>query len=260
MSAIVNRSALLAQVTNAVDLAKLSNLAGALRDRQQARAGQATAGGRAWQIKNVSPDTTEVYIYDFIGAYGVSAQGFVSELNAVRTPNIDVRINSEGGQVFDGVAIYEAIKRHPARTVGYVDGLAASAASFILMACDVVKMSKTARLMIHDAGIGGLYLEGNAAAIRESVAEVLEFADLLDSLSDTIAEIYVDRAGGTVADWRALMAKDKWYTAREAVAAGLADAVVDDTDTPAATPESTTEAAIRWDPQQFANLVKGVFQ
>jgi ATP-dependent protease ClpP protease subunit len=240
-----------------VDLAKLTALAGAVRDKQQAHPRPA-ATRKPWAIRNVSADTAEVYIYDLIGDWGVSAQDFVNELNAVRVPNLDVRVNSEGGKVFDGVAMYEALKRHPANTTGYVDGLAASAASFILMACDTVKVAKTGRLMIHDAGIGGLYVEGNAREIRESVKEILDFADLLDSLSDTIAGIYADRAGGTVAQWRASMSTDKWYTADEAVAAGLADGIVgDDTDTP--TVGGTTDTTARWDPRAFADITKGVF-
>lgn len=243
-----------------VDLARLHALAGAVREKQ--RKPNAT-GRKPWKITNLSPDTTEVYIYDLIGedmwGDGVSALDFVTELNAVHTANLDIRINSEGGQVFDGVTMYEAIKRHPAATTGYVDGLAASAASFIIMACDVVKMAGTGRLMIHDAGIGYWSAGGTAADLRNARDDLDEFINLLDSLSDTIAGIYAEKAGGTVAEWRGVMsAGDKWYTASEAVAAKLADGIVGQDDEPDGE-SSTTETTDRWNPRQFADLMKGVF-
>lgn len=237
-----------------VDLNHLTALAGQVKAKQDAR--PQSTGKKPWKIRALGADTTEVFIYDMIGDWGVTAQDFVNELAAVRTPNLDVRVNSEGGQVFDGVAIYEAIKRHPANSTGYVDGLAASAASFIVMACDRVLMAKTARMMIHDAGIGGLYVEGNAAAIRESVKEIEEFAALLDSLSNTIAGIYADKAGGTVKEWRNAMSGDKWYTAEEAVTAGLADAVIGQE--AAAEDQDIQETTDWWNPQLFTDLTKGV--
>lgn len=208
-----------------VDLKKLTALSGQLRDKQAQTRPQATK--RPWRITNATSDIATVYIYNDIGedlwGDGISAADFTTELDAVTAPEMYVRVNSQGGQVFDGVAMYEAIKRHPAATVGWVDGIAASAASFILMACDVVVMAKTSRLMIHDAGIGGIYISGNATQVREAIKDVEDFADLLDSLSDTIAQIYVDKAGGTVKSWRNEMSTDRWYTAADAVSAKLAD-------------------------------------
>lgn len=206
-----------------VDLSKLTALAGQVRDRQQQRP---TAARKPWRIVAAADDAT-VYIYDDIGADlwggGISAADFATDLDAITAPQINIRLNSRGGQVFEGVAMYEAIKRHPSNTIGWVDGVAASAASMIAMACDTLNMAKTGRLMIHDAGIGGIYLEGNSQALRDSIAEVEAFAELLDSLSDTIAGVYADKAGGTAASWRAQMGTDRWFTAEQAVAAGLAD-------------------------------------
>lgn len=236
-----------------IDLKALTALAGAVRERQDKHA-RPTATRKPWKINNLSATSAEVYIYDMIGDFGLEAQQFVAEFDAIQATEITVRFSSEGGEVWDGVAMYEAIARHPAHVTGIVDSLAASAASFILMACDVIKVAKTARIMIHDAGIGGLYVEGNAAQIRQSVVEILEFADLLDSMSDTIAQIYADRAGGTKEEWRAKMAKDKWYNATEAVEAGLADGIVGEE--PKETPEEETTAW--WDPKVFANNMKGV--
>jgi ATP-dependent protease ClpP protease subunit len=208
-----------------VDMKKLLALAGAVKDRQKARP-QASIR-KPWRIVNATSDEATVYIYDDIGqdmwGDGISSADFAQELDGITAPRINVRLNSQGGHVFEGVAMYEAIKRHPANTVGWVDGLAASAASFIAMACDTLVMAKAGRMMIHDAGVGGIYISGNAREVREAVKEVEAFADLLDSLSDTIAQIYVDKAGGTVAEWRSEMSTDRWYTAEEAVAKGLAD-------------------------------------
>lgn len=177
-----------------------------------------------WYKIDNKADTSEaeVWIYGPIGdpygdGSGVSASEFARELAALKVDNIKVRLNTEGGSVFEGVAIYNAIAEHPARVDVVVDSLAASAGSFIAMAGDTVTMTRNARMMIHDAQ--GLAM-GPAKDMRE-------MADLLDSLSDNIADIYVQKAGGTVADWRVLMAKDTWFTAQEAVDAGLADEVQD---------------------------------
>lgn len=203
-----------------VDLKRLEALASALRDR----AGPAArATGQSWyRVRNLA-DVTEVYVYDAIGEYGVTAQDFIAELRGIRSPRIDLHLNSPGGQVFDGIAIYNALVNHPAMVTTYVDAVAASAASFIAMAGDEIIMEKNARLMIHDAS--GLCV-GNARDMRE-------LADLLDSLSDTIAEVYADRAGGTVEDWREAMRAETWYPAAEAVSAGLATRIAGEDKPPA---------------------------
>lgn len=247
-----------------VDMARLTALAGQLRQKQTR---PPTAGRKPWRIVNATSESeATVYLYDDIGedmwGDGVSAEDFANDLDAITAPTINVRFNSQGGQVFAGVAMYEAIKRHPSNTIAWIDSLAASAASFIAMACDTVVMGKRGRMMIHDAGIGGIYIQGNARQVREAVKEVEEFADLLDSLSDTIAQIYVDKAGGTVESWRAEMATDRWYTAEEAVAAGLAD-YIDALPPTDKTPEDhsgrTTEATTRWNPQDFSEFLKGAY-
>jgi ATP-dependent protease ClpP protease subunit len=170
-------------------------------------------------VNAATADTSEVYIYDEIGYWGVTAGDFVAAYTAITTPNIDLHLNSPGGEVYDGIAIHTAIGQHPATTTVYVDGLAASAASFIAMAGDKVVMARNAELMIHDAM--GLVI-GNAADMRSMV-------DDLDRISDNIASMYADKAGGDVADWRALMLAETWYSAQEAVDAGLADEIAGQT-------------------------------
>jgi ATP-dependent protease ClpP protease subunit len=168
--------------------------------------------------KTDAEDTTEVYLYEEIDAYGwwgVSAEMFIDELNKINTGKISLRINSPGGDVFDAIAIYNALVSHPANVTVYVDSLAASAASVITCSGDKIVMMVGSQIMIHDAMGFGM---GNAAELRE-------YATFLDQQSDNIATIYASRAGGDPADWRALMLKETWANAPEAVELGLADEV-----------------------------------
>jgi ATP-dependent protease ClpP protease subunit len=203
---------------NADRLRELANRGRAISRRPQNR-----GGGDWWKIGNADGERAEVFIYGFIGDdwadEDVTAASFTKTLRAITAPAIDLRVNSPGGHVFDGIAIYTALLEHPATIDVSVDGVAASAASFVSMAGDTVSMQKPAKMMIHDAS--GIVL-GNAADMQQ-------MADLLDELSDTIAGIYADRAGGTVATWRDAMKAETWYSAAAAVEAGLADKVVNDT-------------------------------
>lgn len=177
--------------------------------------------------------SAEIYLYDEIGAWGVSASDFVRELRALTADNIDLHLNSPGGDVFDGIAIYNALREHPAKVNVYIDALAASAASLIVQAGDTRTIAKTAALMIH---------EPYGAAMGDS-AVMLKMAEELDMIGDTIAEIYADRAGGKTAEWRDRMGEETWYRGQQAVDAGLADAVA----------EKPTSNAI---PQRVFNLAR----
>lgn len=176
-----------------------------------------------YRISNAAADRAEVLLYGPIDDWdGVSAASFTQELKGITASAIDLRINSPGGLVFEATAIYAALKRHPARIDVHIDGLAASAASFVAMAGDSIEIEKPAKMMIHDAR--GVVI-GNAEDMRT-------MGTLLDELSDTIADIYAERSGKPAATWRASMRKDTWYSATEAVAAGLADKVAGQSDTP----------------------------
>lgn len=203
--------------------------------------------------------TTDIYLYDAIGEWGVSAQDFINALRGVVTGTITMYVNCEGGEVFDGLAIYEALRRHPAAVTAFVDGIAASAASFIVMAADRVIMAQHAKMMIHDAH--GLAM-GNARDMRS-------MADLLDSLSDTIADIYAERSGKTREDWRAAMQAAEggpdgtWYDAKAAVKAKLADELVGGDQPGNSAPVltvvgeawSTDHIAAAWDAGAFLTMV-----
>jgi ATP-dependent Clp endopeptidase proteolytic subunit ClpP len=170
---------------------------------------------------DVEDGVASIRLYDPIDSYGgdwgVSAKEFVTALDALPddTATINLHINSPGGEVYEGISILNALRNHKARVVAIVDGLAASAASFVAAGADEVVMGRNSQLMIHDAwGIG----IGPAAAMRD-------LAGRLDKISDNIASVYASKGGGTVEDWRTAMLAETWYSAEEAVAAGLADRV-----------------------------------
>lgn len=163
------------------------------------------------------PVRADIHIYDEIGYYGVSAKDFASQIAELDADELHVFINSPGGAAWDGLAIMNALRRHRATVYVTVDALAASAASVIAMAADHLTMNRGAELMIHDAS-GMCY--GNAADMQA-------MASTLDKLSDSYADAYAARAGGDRAHWREVMRAETWYTAEEAVLAGLADEWVD---------------------------------
>lgn len=179
--------------------------------------------------------TAEVMIYDEIGVWGITAKDFVKELSAVEADEIKLRINSPGGDVFDGVAIYNALRMHSAPVSVQVDGLAASAASFIAQAGDEVVMLRGSELMIHDA----------SAIAWGNEQEMLKTAEILGKISNSIADIYAQRAGGDTKTWRDIMREEMWYSPEEAVAAGLADSTLDVED------DDATEAKNGWDLKVF---------
>lgn len=169
-----------------------------------------------YRMETNNSDVAEVFIYDSIGGwFGVEASEFVKELSQIDATQIVLRVNSPGGSVYDALAIMNALKRHKAKVTATVDGLAASAASFVVQAADEIIMGKGTELMIHDALVIAI---GNAAELREE-------AEYLDRISNTIASIYADRAGGTTEEWRDRMLAETWYSAEEAVEAGLADSI-----------------------------------
>jgi ATP-dependent protease ClpP protease subunit len=171
-----------------------------------------------FNVVNAGGGEAKLYVYDEIGAFDNDAGEFVKAVHALDAKNIGLHINSPGGFVFDAVSMFEALEAHTAKVAVHVDGLAASAASFLAMVGDSVDIAKGGRMMIHDAqgvGIGG-------------PADMREYADLLEAVSNDIAGYYSRRAGGKPTDWRAAMQKTTWYSADESVAAKLADRVTGD--------------------------------
>ena len=164
---------------------------------------------------NAGSDVATVYVFDEIGYFGVTASDFIRDLSAITATSVDLHLSSPGGCVFDGFAIFEALRTHRARVTVHIDSLAASIASVIAMAGDKIIIGKFSEVMIHDASTVAI---GNAAELRE-------VAEHLDRESDRIAAVYAERAGGTVKQWRARMLAETWFSATEAVEAGLADEI-----------------------------------
>jgi len=190
----------------------------------------------ALKIQNKGKDAAEIYIYDEIGEGwygGISAKSFAEEvkkLGSVKT--IDVFINSPGGSVFEGVAMYNTLKNNKARVIVHIDGLAASIASIIAMAGDEVHMAANAFMMIHNPWS---WMAGFAEDYRKE-------ADRLDLIAGTLRDTYAAKSAGksTKDQITAWMDEEKWFTATDAHEAGLVDSISEE-----------LQAAARFDLSKF---------
>lgn len=167
--------------------------------------------------------SAEILLYDVIGedwfGGGVTAKQFAADLTALdlrEGDTLTLRVNSPGGSVFDAWAIYNLLAQHPATKVARVDGLAASAASYIIQAADSVEVAEASMVMIHNAWDMTV---GNADDHLKAAAD-------LEKFDGVIAGIYAKRSKRPIAEFAAAMAAETWYTGAEAVAAGLADKLV----------------------------------
>ncbi len=167
----------------------------------------------------VSDDQATLYLYDaivsddFFG--GVSAESFVKELNSINAPIINLRINSPGGDVFAARAIETAIRQHKSEIHVHIDGLAASAASYIAIAGDKVSMSEGAFMMIHKAWTVAF---GNSY-------DLVETATLLEKIDDSLVKSYADKTGKEsemIIDW---MDNETWFSAQESLDNGFIDEI-----------------------------------
>jgi ATP-dependent Clp protease protease subunit len=171
---------------------------------------------KRWYEFHAQAKGAEIVIYDEIGAFGISAKAFLDELKALGpVPELTVRINSPGGSVFDGIAIYNALKRHDAAITVWIDGIAASIASMIAMAGDEVVMPENAMLMLHDP----------SALVIGTAADMRATAEALDRMKAGMVVAYRDKSGRDDPEIEALMAAETWLSAQEAVDLGLADRV-----------------------------------
>lgn len=173
-----------------------------------------------WYEIKAKADASEIWLYDEIGLWGIGAKEFIAELNAIKSPTIDMHINSPGGEVFDGAAIYNAIKRHPAEVTTYIDGIAASIASVIALAGNKVIMAENAIYMMHNpSGI----VVGTSEDMRKT-------ADILDKIRETMIGAYVGKSGKSESEVKAWLDSETWMNAEEAKAAGFADEIGDEMD------------------------------
>lgn len=181
--------------------------------------------------------TAELWLYGVVGGYwwGFDAESVADALRQLPDDitEIRVRVHSPGGSALEGIAIKNLLANHPARITMVVDGLAASAASVLILAGDDIVVSPGAQVMIHDCST---FTYGNAEQLRSD-------ADWIDKQSANYAEVYAAR-GGDAAEWREAMVVDRgrgtWYTAAEAVEANLADrvATIQSTTPPPAEPDA----------------------
>ena len=168
-----------------------------------------------YSIKAKANDTAEISIYDEIGFWGVSAASFAQDLKSCgnNLKQINLHIHSPGGNVFDGIAIYNLLKNHPANVTVYIDGLAASMASVIAMAGNEVIMPENAMMMIHKPwGIQG----GDAEDMRK-------YADLLDKVENTLIPAYASKTGKTPEELAEMLSAETWLNGKECVEQGFAD-------------------------------------
>lgn len=155
-------------------------------------------------------------MYGTVGVEITAAEviGWLGEMQG----DVTVRINSYGGDSFEGVAVMNALRSHSGRVTAIVDGVAASAASVIAVGgAEKLVMRPGSELMVHDAWT---FADGNAAELEKLAAD-------LERTSQSMAEIYASKAGGEPDVWREMMRAETWFSAQEAVDAGLADEVED---------------------------------
>ena len=177
-----------------------------------------------YEIKNKS-EKAEIWIYDFIGedfwsGGGVTAKNFQKELAEIKASQIDLHINSPGGDVFDGIAIYNLLKQHAATVTTYIDGLAASIASVIALSGDKIYMAENALFMIHNPW----------GSICGEAADMRKFADQLDMVRGAISKSYAAKTGKEESEINSLMDAETWMDADDAVEAGFVDEVTEKMD------------------------------
>lgn len=164
----------------------------------------------------------EIYLYDGIGDDGYSGIGASAFAQAMaemgKVDALDLYINSPGGSVFEGLAIYNQITRFKGEKVAYIDGIAASIASVIPLACEKRVIAGNGTFMIHDPYSIAL---GSADDLRKA-------ASSLDKIRDTLLDTYVAKTGGDRKELSDLMAEETWFNADEAIQRGFATSKTED--------------------------------
>jgi ATP-dependent protease ClpP protease subunit len=202
----------------------------------------------AWTVKAAKAKDeieAEILLYDEIGEWwGKSAKDFVKEIKDLGDiSNITLRINSAGGEVFDAQTMYSYLRTHKAHKTVRIDGLAASAASFLAMAGDKIIMPANAMMMIHNPV---MFSWGEAEDMRKA-------ANFLDKVRDTIAAVYVAKTGLDQNKIKSMMDEETWMTANEALSLGFCDET-DEAIEIAACARSLTEGDISWETAAGASI------
>ena len=161
-------------------------------------------------------ETLQLFLYDAIDEYwGIGPTYFVEALEGNESKPIDLFVNSPGGYVWDGRAIQSILARHGATVTAYIDGIAASAATTVVMGADERYMAKGSRFMIHNAWSLAI---GNSKDLRDE-------ADLLDKVDEDIAQDYIDVTGKSDEQIKQWMLDETYFSAQEAVDEGFADGI-----------------------------------
>ncbi len=164
---------------------------------------------------NAKSNDADVYIYSEVGGYDVNAKSFIDELKEIKDKNINVHINSLGGSVFDGLAIYNALKNHAKKVTTRVEGIAASIASVIAMAGDTIEMAENSLFMIHNPfAMSG----GDANELRKT-------ANILDKIRNEIAGIYASKSKHNAQHYIDLMDVESWFNSNETLELGLINGI-----------------------------------
>jgi ATP-dependent protease ClpP protease subunit len=181
-----------------------------------------TPQGAADSTGETVADEVDVFVYGVIGGWwsGVDAKSFIKAIQDIKAKQLNIHISSVGGSVFEGLAIFQALRNHSARIVTYVDALAASSASIVAMAGDRRVVAPYASVMVHRAW--NFYV-GNDIELRKC-------ADEMERLTRNMARVYANRgtSGATVDEWLDVMTEETWYYGEEAVEAGLMHEVQED--------------------------------
>ena len=188
-----------------------------------------------YNIQNKAGETADIYIFDEIGTYGVTAQDFISEIKGLKDIPINLRINSLGGDVFDGMAMYNVIKRRESKTTVYIEGIAASIATIIALGADEVIMAENSLFMIHNAWGG---TSGEAKDMRKT-------AETLDKITSELTDIYVKKTGLSYDALAEMMDEESWLNAQEAFDLGFIDTISD-----------SIKVAAKYDVSKFKNITQ----
>ena len=186
-----------------------------------------------YNINSKASKVVDVYIFDEIGMGGVNAQGFIEEIKSFKDSPMNLHINCVGGDVFDGMAIYNVIKKRTAKTTVYIEGIAASMGSVIALAADSVVMAENSLFMIHNAWGGAM---GEAKEMKKT-------AKLLDKISGEIADIYVKKTKLPYDKVKEMMDEETWLNAEEALELGFIDSISD-----------AIKVAAKYDVSKFKNI------
>jgi ATP-dependent protease ClpP protease subunit len=174
------------------------------------------ARNKSWfNIEGKATDSPTIYIYGVIGAYDIGAKDFIKELVGIKAKEATIRMHSPGGNVFEGMSIFNAIEEHPATIKGQVDGMCGSICSVIAMACNTLTMAKGSMMMIHNA----------SGPINGNAAEMRKLAGVLDQVDGIQVAAYKAKTGMTEEEIKKLMDDETYMNADKSKALGFCDCV-----------------------------------